>query len=570
MVNLTYMEVEKMFDPIILGLNALAAITGFSSGTNFEITSEDYTIIAETINSHLTYGEKIEISHVTEYDDIYSIYGENRYLEVEINDAGYLIYDKQDNAVVEYYPNCLTPYEDYGDDVLKIYHYEKKPYYIVYDNSNFILLRNNQKINASILEDLTDNSRGTAGQYLTNIVPATTATFINNAYFFENLHDYHGLNDSGICTIIATQIAFGYYDTFYDDNLVNETYDVVSKEYSNTKITKNFIQSPGTGMQYSDQRFRDYLVDLTTDALGFSPVNRGMYTTEQISLVKRYFNGSTISYSLNTSEGNFGDQITNRAKTIIKDTINDNRPVLVNGSGHSTIAYGYDDNYVYVHTGWGYVAATPWATYTTKWFNNEFDTGAIGISINGEHYHSDNYFSAYYNEYYCPDGYSYENLNLRPSDYNFEPQYFFYEQTLNVEKNDYIISTNRLRTGYIEEECINLSSRRLDAGVAYLEYHCPSFVKKIVVNISFWSSSELYISGIDTAVIQYMNSNGDWITVFDLLNDINLSTDRTNQDTIIISFPQGVSSFRFYAENDALGIRNKGRISIKELEVMHV
>lgn len=217
----------------------------------------------------------------------------------------------------------------------------------------------------------------------------------------------------------------------------------------------NSVNLLAPGLKNSDQRFRDYLLNLTEDVIGVSPVKRGMFTTEQIKLVKRYLKDSGISYSLNTSEGNWGDQITNRAKAIIKNTINENRPVLVNGSGHSTVAYGYDDDYVYVHTGWGYIAATPWATFTTKWFNNEFDTGAIGILLTGEHYHSDNYYSAYYNEYYCPDGYSFESLLLKPYDYNFEPQYFFSLKTLDVSKNGFTIYTKRLRTGYIEQECIN-------------------------------------------------------------------------------------------------------------------
>ena len=80
----------------------------------------------------------------------------------------------------------------------------------------------------------------------------------------------------------------------------------------------------------------------------------------------------------------------------------------------------------------------------------------------------------------------------------------------------------------------------------------------------------MYTPNVDTAVIQYMDSDGDWIVALDLLNDINLSKDRTNQDIISIPFPQGVSNFRFYTTNFALGDRNKGRISIKDLEVMHV
>ena len=36
---------------ILLGLYSLASIVGISSGTNFEVTHDDYVLIANTINS---------------------------------------------------------------------------------------------------------------------------------------------------------------------------------------------------------------------------------------------------------------------------------------------------------------------------------------------------------------------------------------------------------------------------------------------------------------------------------------------------------------------------------------
>ena len=559
-----------MINSIILGLNALAAITGISSRTNFEVTREDYINIAETIKSSVSYGDKLLISNVIAYDDIYYIYGENRYLCVELKNAGYLIYDKRENCVIEYNPYELNPYKNYDDGVLKLlYHYDDKSYYFIYENDDFEFINDTLNLNLNICNDLINESTDDSGYYYTNVNPSNDAVFINNSYYFEKLGNNHGLNDSGICTIIATQIILGYYDTFNNDNLVDEKYDVISIEKTDTKSIKNFSQSPGTGNAYSDQRFRDYLVNLTTNVIGVSPVNRGMYTKEQITLVNKYLIDSNLSYSLSTSEGNWGDQITNRAITIIKNAIDNNRPVLVNGSGHSTVAYGYDDNYVYVHTGWGYVAATPWSTFTTKWLNNEFDTGAVDILLGDEHYHSDNYYSEFYNEYYCPDGYKYENLTLYPDEYNFESQYFFYEKTSNISKNGYLINTKRLRTGYIENEYINLSSRRENAGIAYLEFYCPFFIRKIDLDISFWSSNELYLFDGNCALIQYMDLNANWITIFDLLNDVTLSTNRNNQNKLTVKFPKDVSNFRIYAENNPIGDRNKGRISIKRLEITH-
>lgn len=50
-----------MLNSIFIGLTALASITGFSSGTEFAVTTEDYIAIAETINSSI---KDLEIMHV--------------------------------------------------------------------------------------------------------------------------------------------------------------------------------------------------------------------------------------------------------------------------------------------------------------------------------------------------------------------------------------------------------------------------------------------------------------------------------------------------------------------------
>lgn len=563
-----------MIETILLGLSALASITGVSSGTNFEISNEDYRIIASSINSEteLDTDGNIIIKNVSSFNNLYSICGENRYLEVVIKNGGYLIYDKMTNAVVEKDLDNNSPYLSYVQSFKVYYNSFANVKHIVYENKNFYCLDDSSLIANSTIDSYVKLEGESAGQYIEGIVPGNNAKFIDNAFYFEKLGNNHGLNDSGICTIIATQISLGYHDTFYNDNLVDEMYDFVPAETSNTKIIRNFLESPGTGKKngpYADQRFRNHLVLMTEEEIGHSPVNAGMYTSEQIKLVKRYLNDSGLDYSLNTSEGNWGDQITNRAIAILKNGIENNRPVLVNGSGHSTIAYGYDDNYVFVHTGWGGVAATPWSTFTTKWIGNEFDTGAIDIEMTCEHYHSDNYYSAYYNEYYCPDGVKHTKTTINPEHHGFEPQYFFSSRLSNFAFGNYIIETNRLRTGYIENQFINLSPKREGAGVAFLEYNLPSYVKKITVNVSLWSNAEYYLKATDKILIEYRNSNGEWVTAIDLLNDINLSNDRTNQNRITIAFPKQTSSFRFYTESNASGNKNKGRLSIGQMEVIH-
>lgn len=152
---------------------------------------------------------------------------------------------------------------------------------------------------------------------------------------------------------------------------------------------------------------------------------------------------------------------------------------------------------------------------------------------------------------------------INPEDYGFQPQYFFTTTVKNIQMGNYTMTTSRYRTGYIEEEFINLSPRRKNAGFAFLEYAFTDPVLKIEVNLSFWGAYEYINNTNATAVIEYKDENGNWVTMLDLLNDVNLSTDRNNQDTYTIYFPgNGVKRFRYYMTSEAVGDQNRGRISI--------
>ncbi|MDE5714916.1 MAG: C10 family peptidase [Anaeroplasmataceae bacterium] len=557
-----------MLSSLLIGLSVLASITGVSSGTKYEMAEEDFIQIASVIGGQVLENENgFCLTNAIKTDDIYSITGQNRYFEVELQNGGYLIYDKQEDCVLEYDFWKTSPYKDYDEKLKVLYQDNLKMNYIVYNQDTFIELNTKKSMSNSTLEYMANAEDKVAGEYYTNIRPGADASLIPNSFYFQNLNSYHGLNDSNICTIIATQIALGYYDTFQNDTIVDEEFDLLGVSYNNSRFVKDFTQSPGTGTTWGNQGFRDYLVNLTTEVIGHSPANEGMYTTEQIKLIRRYLNDKNIEYTLNTSEGNWGDHITNRAKKVIKNTIDAGRPVLTNGTGHSTIAYGYDDNYVYVHTGWGHVAATPWSTFTSGFFGNGFDLGAIDIIITAPHWHSDNYYSSTYDEYYCPDGCKFTKDSMDPENYGYAGAYYPNEVTDTIIVGDLRFNTIRKRCGYIENEYINISSRRENVNEAYIEYHFDCYVKKIQVDISFWSASERYYTG-SSATIDYLDANGQWQTVVDLLK-IGLSTNRANQDRLIISFPDGTTAFRIHATNEAEGDRNKGRISIGHLEILH-
>lgn len=405
------------------------------------------------------------------------------------------------------------------------------------------------------------------GDYDENIHIDSDTYLIPRAYYFENLHDYHGENDSDICTIISTQILLGYYDTFVNDTLVDEIYDRISVETSNTQLFWDYVQSPGTGKiddSEHGQDFKNYLIDLAIDELGSSPVNVGMDILETHRLLKRYLDDSNLSYTLDWEP----EVTNNRTKNHILATLNAGRPILCNARGHSTVAFGYNETYVFVVDGYGSVAGTLWETFETN-YNLNYDLGAIDLLMTCEHYHSDNYYSAYYNRSYCPDGYAHKRASYQPNEYGFEAQYYFYQKTKNVYNDTDTILTKRLRTGYIENLFVNLSPRREDAGIAFLEFTTPSIIRNITVNISFWSANELYNPIYHHAKIQYKDIDGLWIDAFDLLNDISLSTDRNHQNIVGVTFPEETTSFRFYATNFAIGDSNKGRISLGELNIIY-
>ena len=173
----------------------------------------------------------------------------------------------------------------------------------------------------------------------------------------------------------------------YDNNVDGLSTDVEAFELS-------------PGCDSWDNAFRDYLIDSYFPSYYY---NRGFSLQERKEIIKKYISDNRLSASFNYSMGdNLRDLATNYAKTIIKRAIDNGRPVLSSGNGHATVAYAYDDNYVYVHTGWGYVAKTPWSTYKDNFF--KYCTGAFDIVFNLEHVHSDNYYSTYYNSGICPCG----------------------------------------------------------------------------------------------------------------------------------------------------------------------
>lgn len=159
--------------------------------------------------------------------------------------------------------------------------------------------------------------------------------------------------------------------------------------------------------------------------------------------------------------------------------------------------------------------------------------------------------------------------NVRPNDYGFEPQYFFYEKTASHNIKGFIFETKRLRTGYIENQYVNLSPNRNNAGLAYLEFNFQAPIYEMSVYLSYWSASERYTLGVDSAYLQYMDKNGNWVTLLDILHG-HLPTDRNTPKYFEYDIVEGTQKIRFIATKVTPNSdRNKGRICIGEMKFVH-
>lgn len=545
-------------NPILIGLNTLAALLGYNRYSYYDFGQQDLIHIARSTPYEVIYNNgDYQLSNQTAVYDLYTLEGENRYVCFEFSNA-YLIYDKKEDTIDEF-SYTQSPYSKYDD-----------LFYLYVEDSNFIkygFVDEHSIYNIQyhcylddILSTRSIDRDSEAGQYLSFETYGSNVKKISNAYYFERLGDTHGTNADGTCGIVAIQILLGYYDTFENDHIIPEKFDVETRE-NKTRVSE-FGFSAGSGEEFHNELIRfASSEDITQTGIG-------MDATQEKNLTVQYLQSRNINFSYKWVEGNWSDTTTNKCSKHLKEAIDAGRPVFVGAAGHASVAYAYDDNYVYVHSGWGDVRRTPWSTFDTGFF--DFWGGPHTVDITGfltPHYHSDNYFDSYNKRYLCPCGMDYDSLSLKPIDYGFEESYNINEYK-DIVKDNYTFTTNRLRTGYIENEKINLSPRKEGAGTAYLEYHFNAYIKKIVVDLSLWSAKERLFSSDSTLKIEYYDAtNNVWITALDLLS-VNLGTDRYNQETYIIEFPYTTTSFRFYSTSAAVGDRNKGRLSIGNMEIL--
>lgn len=280
-----------------------------------------------------------------------------------------------------------------------------------------------------------------------------------------------------------------------------------------------------------------------------------------------------------------------RIRSEIVEIVKSGRPVLMGGNGytdknnngikdedeskfgHDVIAYDYDaeNDILYGNMGWSSTAQSH--RDLDKYFNIGFsDYWAFNISSDLPQTRTNNYILTDKTAYYSPGQELLYNI-IKPADYGFPQSYG--EATEEITKIVELpetkenITTIRQRCGYIEKECINISTKRYEPGIAFLEYTFDKDVERIDVELSWWGSKEWVQPTNSTYTIDYLLPSGEYETAVDLWTE-KIRSDRTKPTTISAEFPKNIKTFRIYGqasipEND----RNKGRLSIFNMNVYY-
>ncbi len=282
----------------------------------------------------------------------------------------------------------------------------------------------------------------------------------------------------------------------------------------------------------------------------------------------------------------------NRIRSEIVEIVKSGRPVLMGGNGytdsngngvkdkdegafgHVVVAYEYDDKNDILYGNMGWSSPNQAHRNLDEYFNIQMsDYWSLNISSALPRGRTDNYIFTDKNSYYTPGLNQIYNI-ISPKDYGFPESYgeatTAINKTITLQNTGEVFETKRLRCGYIEQECVNLSTKRYSPGLAYLEYTFDKDVYQIEVDLSWWSSNEKVYSYDSNYRIEYLITESVYFEVCDLWKDVSLSTSRNSPTKVTIGFPRNVKTFRFYGlASNPTNDRNKGRLSIFDMVVKY-
>lgn len=178
---------------------------------------------------------------------------------------------------------------------------------------------------------------------------------------------------------------------------------------------------------------------------------------------------------------------------------------------------------------------------------------------------------------------THDRTRIKPTDYGFPCEYNGTAQTsipviATFKDETTFVSVNRLRAGYVKHydstntyvdgNYLTLSAIKQSAGVAYIEYNFDKPVSHVSMEASWWRIGEGITIASGKAVVQYKDSKGNWVTAYNMLTDILLSTQITEPSRFAFALAESSSSIRIYVQSDIpKGSSNRGRLVIGNVDV---
>lgn len=477
-------------------------------------------------------------------DNLYSVKDLNNnifYIQTG-SDGGFMVYDPVASNFIEKSSTLTCPYDFSLDN--DYYYFGPMNYYkrindkfysLVYDNETYdldciyelqnifdkqlITFREN-KNNASIPND---------NLTLTSL-NQITRKYIDNYEIIKNAK--HPSNEDDSCGFVAASLILDYWDkTMHRGTVLDQFYD----SEGNLNDTEK-IYSPSTNL-------KDKLVEFN----GGETTSWGRSVRDALYSYCNYANiGAEMAYYL--------------FDIYLDSELDNNRPVIIFGAipnissnnkliSHAVTCYGrqYDGmqtSYI-VNYGW------------------EDDNSEVVLNAG---------FIVSITTFKLTESTYETNYTIKPSDYGYPCSYCSSRTTSSLNIGENKIVTNRLRCGYIENEYVNLSPRKEGFDTAYIEYNFTNPVKKIEINLSYWSNDERYgASNIAQVTFDYKNLTSDkWKNKYDFLEASDLPTNRNKLKLYTFEFEKGTKNVRLYTHFSYMSgkiDRNKGRISIGDMNV---
>lgn len=277
---------------------------------------------------------------------------------------------------------------------------------------------------------------------------------ITKEYYFENLNDNFANNKMGTCGYVALEILLNYYDLFFNDDIIQEKYEIHSSSYSTSPggyndylSTYNVNFTINEYLQYiqtiKNKSLHAKLIDIGINELNYS-LNINYY--QFIPLLVNYFQNVLNKdfydyftvYSINDESAVVENWIINQigngyiVLTGIADYQYGEHGQVIEGPGgsHTLIAYEYDSYDDCIYMNYGYhgdainqshcgMTVTNGIDHTVSY--NTYNYGICLVPSNDiQHKHSNGYcFSHDYKTHigYCVCGYNeIENHNFDVND----------------------------------------------------------------------------------------------------------------------------------------------------------